>query len=78
MKTMPNHERIAYAMRSRPATQFGTLPPGVHVTGWKRVPRELAHRFPDLPVSTRTFGEFFANRTLTDEELRDYQIERVG
>jgi hypothetical protein len=41
------------------------------------VPRELAGRFPHLPVSERLFGEFVANRTLSDRELSDYQIERV-
>lgn len=66
-----------YTMLYRPATQFGNLPPRVHIDHWVRVPRELAGRFPHLPVSRRLFGEFVTNRRLTDMELRDYQIERV-
>ena len=66
-----------YTMLYRPATQFGTLPPGVHVDHWVRVPRELAGRFPHLLVSGHPFGEFAASRPLTERELRDYQIERV-
>ncbi|MCY4120307.1 MAG: hypothetical protein OXG72_05230 [Acidobacteria bacterium] len=77
MNTGPDSERTAYAMLYRPPTQVGTLPRGVQITGWKRVPRELAQRFPNLPVSTRRFGEFFTNRPLTETELRDYQIEIV-
>ena len=77
MNTRPDSERTAYAMLYRPPTQLGTLPPGVHVAGWKRVPPDLAQRFPDLPVSSRAFGEFFTNRPLTEMELRDYQIEIV-
>lgn len=41
----------------------------------RRVPPELAQRFPNVRVSTRPFGEFFTNRPLTAMELRDYQIE---
>ena len=48
MKTRPENERTAYAMLYRPPTQFGTLPPSVHVVGWKRVPPELGQRFPDI------------------------------
>lgn len=66
-----------YKMLYRPATQFGTLPPGVHIARWVRVPRDLAARFPHLPVSDHAFGEFVTSRALTDAELRDYQIERV-
>lgn len=77
MNTKPENERTAYAMLYRPATQFGTLPPGVHVTGWKQVPKDLAGRFPGVAVSKRPFGEFFASRLLTEAELRDYQIEIV-
>ena len=39
-----------YTMLYRPCTQLGTLPPKV-VTEWTRVPAELAHAFPDKPVS---------------------------
>ena len=66
-----------YTMLYRPATQLGTLPRGVHVAQWVRVPRELAARFPNLPVSEHPFGEFVASRPLTDAELKDYQIEHV-
>lgn len=69
-------ERV-YTMLYRPATQYGTLPPGVQFTGWVRVPRELAARFRHLSVSNFRFGEFTVNRALTETELKDYQIERV-
>ena len=78
MDTKPDNDGTVYAMLYRPPTQLGALPPGVHVAAWKRVPRDLGHRFPHLPVSKRTFGEFIANRPLTDVELRDYQVEVVS
>ena len=78
MNRKPETEPTAYAMLYRPPTQGGTLPRGVHVAGWKRVPPELAQRFPNLPVSSRRFGEFYTNRPLTEMELRDYQIEIVS
>lgn len=74
--TMQPAARV-YTMLYRPATQFGTLPPGVHIARWVRVPRDLAGRFPHLPVSDHPFGEFVTSRALTEAELRDYQIERV-
>lgn len=77
-EAIPDDEARIYTMRYRPATQYGTLPPGADIAGWTRVPRELAGRFPRHPVSNRTFGEFFTNRPLADTELRDYQIEIVG
>ena len=77
-EAVPDDDASIYTMLYRPATQYGTLPPGTHVAGWTSVPRELAGRFPNHPVSERTFGEFFTNRPLTERELRDYQIEVVG
>lgn len=77
-EAVPDDNASVYAMRYRPATQYGTLPPGAHVAGWTSVPRKLAGRFPRHPVSERTFGEFFTNRPLTERELIDYQIEIVG
>ena len=65
-------------MLYRPPIQGETLPPGVRVAGWTRVPHELAQRFPNLAVSSRRFGEFLTNRPLTEMELRDYQIEIVS
>ena len=67
-----------YAMRYRPATQFGTLPPGVEIEHWTRVPEELRAAFPDHPVSKRRFGEFVANRPLTAKELDRFQIDEIG
>ena len=75
---VPDDDADIYAMRFRPATQFGTLPKNVNVARWTRVPRELAGRFPNHPVSKRPFGEFVASRRLTEQELRDYQIEQVN
>lgn len=77
-EAVPDDDARIYTMRYRPATQYGTLPPGAHVTGWTCVPRALAGRFPRHPVSERTFGEFFTNRPLTERELSDYQIEIIG
>ena len=75
---VPDDDADIYTMRFRPATQFGTLPKNVNMARWTRVPRELADRFPNHPVSKRPFGEFVASRRLTEQELRDYQIEHVN
>lgn len=77
-EAVPEDGTNVYSMRYRPATQYGTLPRGVQIEGWTRVPRELAGRFPHHPVSERRFGEFFTNRPLTDRELSDYQIDFIG
>ena len=66
-----------YTMLYRPCTQLGTLPPKV-VTEWTRAPAELAHAFPDKPVSKRLFGEFTTNRPLTDEELKAFEIRQIA
>ena len=71
----PESGRLVYTMRYRPATQFGTLPPGVHLTDWVRVPPSLAHAFPKLPRSTHPHGEFHTNRPLTPDELTRFQID---
>ena len=65
-------------MRVRPATERGTLPPGVGILHWTRVPRKLAGKFPEHPISNQPFGEFVASRRLTDQELRDYRIQLVS
>ena len=66
-----------YTMLYRPCTQLGTLPPKV-VTEWTRAPAELAHAFPDKPVSKRLFGEFTTSRPLTDEELKAFEIRQIA
>ena len=66
-----------YTMLYRPCTQLGTLPPKVS-TEWTRVPAELAHAFPDKPVSKRLFGEFTTSRPLTDEELKAFEIRHIA
>lgn len=73
----PESARPVYTMRYRPATQFGTLPPGVHLTDWVRVPANLAHAFPNLPQSARPHGEFHTNRPLTPDELTRFEIDLV-
>ena len=76
-QAVPHEGTPVYAMRSRPAVQFGTLPPGVELLHWTAVPVDLSHRFPGHTVSRRPFGEFVANRELSDDELESYQIEQV-
>ena len=66
-----------YTMLYRPCTQLGTLPPNV-VTEWTRAPADLAHAFPDKPVSTRPFGEFTTSRPLTDDELKAFEIRQIA
>ena len=68
-----------YAMRYRPVSSC-TLPRGV-VTEWVRTPQVdkdlFARAFPHLERSAYTHGEFTTNRELSDDELEDYQIDRV-
>ena len=51
------------------------LPPSRAVTT-----RQIRERLilPNHPVSRHPFGEFVASRRLTEQELRDYQIEPVN
>ena len=75
---VPNDDAKVCAMRYRPATQYGALPPGVTILHWTRVPENLHSAFPDHPVSKRPFGEFVANRQLSDDELEHFQIDEIG
>ena len=74
-EAVPDDDHEVYAMRGRPATQAGSLPPNVGILHWTRVPPELAATFPQHPVSSQPFGQFVATRRLTGNELRDYGVE---
>ena len=75
---VPQDDAAVYAMRYRPATQLGTLPPGVNILHWTRIPEDLQRAFPGHPISKRPFGEFVADRRLTAAELEHFQIDEIA
>lgn len=66
---------MRYTMRYRPAG-FATLPHGLR---WEYVEAparwDCGVRRPDLPMSKHPFGVFTADRELTQDELRSYEID---
>lgn len=69
---------MQYTMRYRPAG-FATLPSNLH---WEYVEAparfDVGVRRPDLPISKHPFGVFTADRILTADELRSYEIDVVS
>ena len=63
-----------YAPIYRPAP-FAGLP-----KGWDfvEVPRDLATKRPDLPMSQRMFGVIAYDRQLTEEEVKRHELEYLG
>ena len=67
-----------YTCLVRPATILGSLPPGVVLTDWSKVPADLAGRFADKPVSDHRHGEFRTSRRLTPAERTHFSISVVS